>query len=129
MKIREVGGIRPLAPSPRFFPNDALGYMNLSRKNTWVIGALFFVFLVGMGFRFWGLQYREPSSDEGHYRSDMSNIGVFLERHQFRDHSVRHRRFNAPHGLVAQYSSYKIGWMMDRLFGTLLPEHSFQRHL
>lgn len=99
------------------------------KKNFSLIICFFLILASGLTFRFVGLTNRVhfDEGDEAHYRGDMSRMGEWFKYGTFRDHSVRHPGFQAPHGLVGPFFSYVCGMTIRELFGPWLPENEFIR--
>lgn len=83
--------------------------------------------LAGISLRFVGLGHRQHSSDEMHYRDDMTNAQHFYETGKLRDHSVRHRSWYAPHGMLGPFLSLRVGWPINTHLRSFLPDDNAYR--
>lgn len=88
-----------------------------------IISICFIAILLGCVLRFYGLQTREGTSDEGHYRGDMFEAGGQLRNFSFRNHSVNHRK-GAPHGMLGPIFSFFVGKCSYIYFKSIYPKNS-----
>ncbi len=83
--------------------------------------------LLGLFLRFYHLERRLPTADEGHLRNDMTNSQKWFLSGELRNHSVRHRKGNAPHGLLGPFLSLRLAWPVYTHARRFLPENSLAR--
>lgn len=89
---------------------------------------LLFILISAASFRFYGLERRLPTPDESnHYRTDMSLIHSMVDNLQFREHSVKHTKGNAPHGMFPLMISYGAGKIIFELFDDFLPKQPMKK--